>query len=236
MANLKERLAKKRKELESSRGGTFKFFRIVEGTTRMRACPVGEEKDWAVEAVVFYLGKEIGYVVSPHTWGGKCALMNAYNELSSSKKEADKKFAKTFKPSKKFFSAHYRYKDEKGKEVDDQSGIKLLMLTPGQYQDMIDLFLDEEQGDFTDRKDGYDIKHQRTGKGLTDTEYSMRPCKPSLAAKKFTKEDSDPEEMLKAITPTYKETKELLEKFLNIEPEDDDDEPKKKKKKRKTDI
>lgn len=232
MANLKERLAKKRKDLEANRGGTFKFFRIVEGTTRYRACPVGEEKEWAIEAVVFYLGKKLGYIISPHTFGGKCAVMNAYEELSNSKKEADKKFAKTFKPSKKFFSPQYRYKDEKGKEVDTDAGVKLLMLTPGQYQDMIDFFLDDELGDFTDREEGYDIKHQRTGKTMTDTEYSMRPCQKSKAYRKFTKEEIDVEEMVKAITPSYKETKTLLEEFLNIDPEEDDEPPKKKKKKK----
>lgn len=235
MASLKERLAKKRKQLESS-GGSYKFFRIVEGTTRMRIVPTGEEKDWALEATVFYLGKELGYVVSPLTFGGKCAIMNAYTQLSESKSEKDRKFAKTFKPSKRFFSPAYKYKDEKGKEVDIESGIKPLMMTGGQYQDCIDMFLDEEDaGDFTNTEDGYDLKFGRTGKTQTDTEYTVRQCKASPTYKKFRKE-IDLEEMIKGITPSYKETKELIERFLNIGPEEDDDDDAPNKKKKKKDL
>lgn len=237
MSTLKERLAKKRKQLEST-GGSYKFFRIVEGTTRMRLVPVGEEKDWALEATVFYLGKDLGYVISPITFGGKCKIMIGYNELSASKSEKDRKFAKTFKPSKRYFAPAYKYKDEKGKEVDVESGVKPLMMTGGQYQDCIDMFLDEEDaGDFTHPIEGYDLKFGRTGKTQTDTEYTVRQCKPTKAYKKFRGE-IDLEEMIKGITPTYTETKELMERFLNIEPEDDDDdEPKdKKKKKKKRDL
>lgn len=232
MASLKERLAKKRKEL-ASKGGEYKFFRIIEGTTRMRLVKVGEEKDFAIEATVFYLGKDIGYVVSPITWGGKCQIMKDYTELSTSKKEADRKFAKTFKPSKRYFVAAYRFKDEKGKEVDKEKGVKLLMATNGQYQDMIDLFLDEEEaGDFTDWENGYDLKFGRTGKTQMDTEYTVRACKSTPTYKKYRKE-YDPEEMLKELTPPYKETKELMEAFLNLPSEDDEeDEPKKKKRKK----
>lgn len=243
MSTLKERLAKKRKDLES-RGGNYPFFRVPEGSTRFRNVPVGEEKDWAIEATVFYLGKDIGYIISPITFGDKCALMKAYNELSSSKDEDDKKFAKRFKPSKKFFTPCYRYKDDKGKEVDEAAGVKLLMLAGGQYQDMIDLFLDDEAGDFTSRLEGYDLKHKRTGKGMQDTEYTMIACKSTKAFKAYTKEDHDPEEMLRAITPSYKETKEMLESFMNLDPDDDADKDTKKKgkssgdkkKKRKIDL
>lgn len=234
MASLKDRLAKKRKELES-KGGNYKFFRIIEGTTRYRGVPVGEEKDWAIEVTVFFLGKDIGYVISPISFGEKCAIMKAYTELNDSKKESDRSFAKTFKPGKKYMTAFYRYKDEKGKEVDEEAGVKPLMLANGQYQEMIDLFLDEEEaGDFTDPINGYDLKFGRTGKTKTDTEYTVRPCKPTKTFKAFRKV-VDLEEMVKGLTPSYKETKELIEKFLSLPPddeEDDDDKPRKKKKKK----
>lgn len=236
MASLKERLAKQRKDLANKSGG-YKFYRVAEGTTRMRILSTGDEKEWAIEATVFFLGKDVGYVISPITFGGKCAIMNAYNQLTGSKKESDRGFAKTFKPNKKFFAGAYRYKDEKGKEVDMEGGIKPVMLAGGQYQDMIDMFLDEDEaGDFTHPKTGYDLKFGRTGKTKMDTEYTVRPCKTTRAYKKFRKE-IDIEEMVKAITPSYKETKELIEKFLSLPPEeDDDDEPKKKKKKKNRDL
>jgi hypothetical protein len=217
----------------------------------MRHMPAEEEKDWSLEAVVFFLGKEIGYVVSPHTFGEKCAIMNAYNELVGSKKESDRKFAKTFKPNKKFFVASGKYEDEKGKEpiyTGDNNGIKPCMLAPGQYQDLLDLFLDEDEaGDFTHPDEGYDIKYRRTGKGMLDTEYSLIACKSTPLAKKWRKMiPVDIEQMVRDITPSYKETKALLEQFMNLDPEEDtktskkkksrDDDDEKPKKKRKGDL
>lgn len=235
--SLKERLADQQKDLKSRMGG-YKFFMIKEGKTRMRALPTGEENDFAIEATTFYLGKDLGMVVSPVTFGGKCAIMNGYNSLVNSKKESDRKFAKTFKPSKRFFSPHIRYKDVKGQELDVESGVKLLMLTTGQYNDLIDLFLDEDEaGDFTHPIKGYDIKYIRTGKTKTDTEYSIMRCNPSKLPKQFRGKDYDPTAMLKEITPSYSDTKDILNKFTQMEPEaDDDDQPRKKKKKIKKDL
>lgn len=239
MSSLRERLEKQKKDLKE-RGGGYKFFAIKEGVTRLRPLPVGEDKDFAVEAVYFYLGEEIKGVISPHTFGKKCAIMEAYNELSASKDEADRKLAKSFKPGKKFFMPVIRYKDDKGKEIDTENGAKLVILAGGQYQDLIDYFLDEtEAGDFTDAKNGYDLKFGRTGKGKMDTEYTVRACKPTPLARPFSKEVYEPEEMLKALIPTYKETKELLERFLKIAPADDDeaeDEKPRPKKKKKKDL
>lgn len=235
MASLKERLAKKRKEL-AQRGGSFKFIRFTEGNTRVRICSPGQEKDWAIESTVFFLGKKMGYVISPITFGGKCAVMNAYNELSSSKKTSDREFAKKFKPGKKYFAAGYKFKDEQGKEVDKETGIKPIMLVPGQYQDLIDLFLDDDEaGDFTDPENGFDVKMGRTGKGMTDTEYTVRPCKPTPAYKKYRAE-VDLEELVKAITPSYKETKELIEDYLNLDPDEEDEKQPAKKKKKSKDL
>lgn len=236
MASLRDRLAKKRKDLESSSQG-YKFFRITEGTTRYRIRNTGEEKDWAIEVTVFYLGKDLGYVISPISFGGKCAIMKAYNELAASKKESDRAVAKNFKPNKKFMAGAGKYKDEKGKEPDYESGTKPLMLAGGQYQDMIDLFLDDDEaGNFTDAESGYDLKMGRTGKTKTDTEYTVRACKPTPAPKKWRKE-IDLTAMVKGITPSYPDTKDLIEKFLSLPPdEDEDDRPKKKKKKKSRDL
>lgn len=242
MSSLKERLAEKRANLGKNSGG-YQYFAIKEGTTRMRHLPVGEEKEFAVEAVFFYLGIE-GHmgVVSAATFGKKCAIMNAYNELSQSKDPKDRELAKKFKPQKKYFSPVIKYKDEKGKEIDEENGVKLLLLTPGMYQELIDLFLDEDEaGDFTDIKTGYDLKYKRTGKGKTDTEYSVFRCNSTPLAKKYAKDIYDPEAMLKdGIIPTFKESQEILDKYLNIASttkEDDEEEetprPKKKKKVRR---
>lgn len=234
MLKLKERLAKQREELKS-RGGDFRTFLIKEGTTRFRLLPAGEEKDWAIEAVVFYLGKDLGFVISPATFNEKCAIMKAHKQLSDSKKEADRETAKTFRPTKRFYAPAIRYLDIKGKEIDKENGVKLLTITGGTYQELINLYLDaDEAGDFTDKVDGYDIKFGRTGKTKTDTEYTTLACKPTPLSKLYAKKVYDPAAMIREIMPTYEETKTMVEKFLSLAPDDDaDDAPKKSTKKKK---
>lgn len=234
MASLKERLAKKRENLKSG-GGNFKTFIIKEGKTRFRHVPVGEEKDWSIEATTFFLGKEIGLVVSPHTFGEKCALYNAYKQLSESSDPEDREVAKKLKPGRRLYSPVGKYNDEKGREPDSEAGVKLLPLTTGLAQELIELYLDEEFGDFTDAKNGYDIKYQRTGKGKTDTEYSIIRCDKTKLPKCWSG-TYDPEKMLRAITPSYKETKAMLDKFLSLPTEDETDEKSPKKSKDKSSL
>lgn len=224
--SVREKLEQRKKKIKESSSGGMEYFIIpADKTVRVRAVPVGEEREPAIEAVHFYLGQEIKGVISPATFGEPCKIMEAFNKLSKSKNDDDKKLAETFKPRKKYFMPVYRYKDEKGKEVDTQSGIKLLLLTPGLYASSIDLFLDEDDwGDFTDPKEGYDLKFTRSGSGLTDTEYSVKPCNKSRAERAFTKDITDPEELLRAITPSYEETESLLKQFLKLDEEDDIDE------------
>ncbi len=234
---LLKRLAKRREELKS-KGGGGSFFTVKEGTTRMRALPVGEDVEFAKEVTYFYLGLKLGGIVSPVTIGKRCALMEAYNEMSNSKNEKDREFAKKYlKPSKKYFSPHIKYKDEAGKEIDKDAGVKLLILSGGQYQKLIDLFLDSDNGDFTDPINGYDLKYVRTGKGKQDTKYDILPGKVSKLDKEFRKV-YDIEAMVAEMIPTYKETKAKLEEFLNLPQEgSDEEEPApKKKKKNKGDI
>lgn len=231
---MREKLLNRQKSLKDrSKGGNY--FTIKEGTTRMRHVPIENEEEFAFEAIFFFLGKELGGVISPATFGEKCAIMNMHNKLKESKKESDREFAKKhLRISKKFFSPVYKYKDEKGKEVDTEAGVKLLMMTPGMYQEAIEMFLDEDElGDFTNANEGYDLKYSRSGKGMMDTEYSVKPCKPTKAAKEFAKKEYNPEEMVRALVPSYEKTKELIEKFMNMGHDDDDQGSKKSSKKDK---
>jgi hypothetical protein len=224
-SKLMDRLKKKRAELKNKSGG-FAYFMIKEGKTRMRALPVGEEKDWAQEVVFFWLGREVGGIISPATFEGKCPVMRLYQKLSKSSDPDDRELAKKFKPSKKFLVPHIKYKDDKGKEVDTENNEKLLILTGGQYQSLLDLYLDEEQGDFTDPVNGYDIRYIREGKGKMDTEYSLVPMRPSKLPKPFSKKLYDPVEMTKKIILPYDELKQKLDEFISgAALEDDDDAP-----------
>lgn len=226
--SLLDRLKQKREDLKKGSGG-YAYYTIKEGKLRVRHLPVGDEKDWSIEATCFWLGPNLGLLVSPVTIGKRCALMEAYEKLSNSKDQDNRELAKKLKPKKKLFSPVVPYKDTKGKELDWDQGPKLLIMGPQLCGQLVDLFLDEEDGgDFTNLEDGYDIKYNRTGKGINDTEYTLikGETKAIKLPKEFRGKTWDPEEMLKEIIPTFKETKEKLEKFLNLP---DDEEPKKRK-------
>jgi hypothetical protein len=231
--SLKDRIAKQRKRLsESGDGGNMIF--VKEGITRFRPVFVGAENDFSAEVVHFYLGNEIKGVISPKTLGKPCAIMEAYEKLKNSKKESERQLANKLKPKKKYLMLGYTFKDEDGKEPDLDRGVRLALLAKGSYEDALDLYLDPEQGDFTDPINGYDLKLRRTGKTMMDTEYSTTPCKQSKAHKKF-RGPYDLMEYVRKAVPSYEQTEEIIERFLNLPPEDssDDDRLKKKKKKSK---
>lgn len=233
--SLRKRLEAQRKEL-ATKGSGGKFFSVKEGTSRFRPLPVGDEREFAIEATYFFLEGDIKGVISPATFGKKCHIMAAYTELSGSKDETDREMAKKFKPNKKYFMPVIKYKDEKGKEVDAEAGVKLLILTSGQYQELLDYWLDEDEaGDFTDVKNGYDIKFGRTGKGKMDTEYTTLNCKPSPTPKPYGKKVYDPEAMLKEIAATTDETKTFIEKYLKVSAESGDDDKGERKNRRSRD-
>lgn len=238
---LKKKLLKRKEAIKNSGGGLKGVILFQEGKKRVRFLPVGEE-DFAVEAKTFYLGNDIKGVISPATFGLPCGINETYEKFRKGD-ESEQELAATFKPGKKFYSPALAYKDEKGKEIDDR-GAQLANLTNGMYNELIDWMLDDDYGDFTDAKTGYDVKVKREGKTKTDTEYSLMKMNSSKLDKKYNK-IYNPEEMLKAILPTYEETQQKMAQFLGLEVEDlfskkkkkkkssEDDEPKKKKKKKK---
>jgi len=236
---LKERLAKKKKELKS-RAETGKVVFIKADTTiRVRILPVPEDEDFVAEIATVYLGKDIGGVYSPSTYGDACPVVEKYEELKKSKKSSDKDLAKKLVPKQKYLIPVVLYEDDKGKKISDKSPV-LVQITSGLYKEIIDLYLDEaEWGDMTDPKNGYDLKLTRTGSTMTDTEYSVKPCKNTELPKPFSKKKVDLNAMVKEIMPTYEEALDKLNEFLSGAI-DDDDEPssseKKKKKKIKKDI
>lgn len=232
-----ERLKKKKEELRS-KGGNGNITFIKEGTIRARLLPISEDDDIATEVTQFYLGAEIKGVFSPATFNEPCAIMEKYDALKETGDPDDKELAKKFSPKKKFLAAVILM-DSSGKKVDTEKGQTLIQLTNGLYQELIDLYLDEDEwGDMTDPDDGYDIKFTRVGTTMTDTEYSLKPCKNTAISKAYRKE-VNPEDLVKAVVPTYEETKTKIKAFLN-EPDEEDEAPvrkkKKKKKKRNADV
>jgi hypothetical protein len=237
---LKEKLRKRQEALKKG-SGSYDYFVIKEGTTRMRPLPAPKNKDWAVEIIHFYLGGEIKGLISAQSFGERCAVYEYWEKLKKSKKESDQKLADKIKPKQKYMAAHIKYNDDKGKDIDRKAGAKLLLLHKGMYQTLLDFYLDDEKGDFTSAKLGYDIKYKRQGTGQMDTEYTVLDCKPSRLDPEFASERYDPEAMAKELTKSYDESLEILEKFLKSEKkkpqgEDGDDEERPRKKKKKSDA
>lgn len=226
---LRKKLEKRKAEIKNSGGGAKGLILFPEGKKRIRLLPVGDDEDFALETTQFYLGADIKGVISPATFGEPCAIMEMYNELKKSKDDDDKELADTFKPRKRFLSPAIVYTDDKGKQIDDR-GEQLALLTNGLYNELIDWMLDEDYGDFTDPKTGYDVVVKREGKGQNDTEYSLLKKPESKLDKKYAKKGPyDIEKMVRDIMPSYEETQNYINQFLGLDP--DDEKPKKKKKK-----
>lgn len=223
-------LARKKKLAEKGTGNSFVFPK--NGTLRIRIVSAGPNEEFGLEIIRFYLGDHSVY--SPATFGEACPIMEKYDQLKASKDEDDKILAKNLIPSRRFVIPALIYKDEKGKELDYDSKPRLVMVPSSVYQDIIELYLDEDEaGDMTDPKTGYDIKIVRSGSGKMDTSYTVRPCKPTKLDKKYAG-TIDLEGIVRSQIESYEELEEKLEKFLNEDhsSDDEDDEPKKKSKKK----
>ena len=99
-------------------------------------------------------------------------------------------------------------------EVDYEGKDKGVLIPRSVYQDIIDLYLDEDEaGDMTDPRTGYDIKIIRSGSGKNDTTYSARASKPTKLDKKYSG-NVDLESIVRSQIKDYDELIIELEKFL----------------------
>lgn len=232
--SVREKMLARKKQLESKGNGSGLVY-PKEGVTRVRLKSPGMDQEIAIEIIHFYLGGDMGSVISPATFDEPCPFMEKYKELKESDDDDDKELAKKLVPKRKYIVGGILYKDEKGKEVDPDRVDKGIMIARGVYQDIIELFLDEDEwGDMTDSKEGYDIKITRSGKGKNDTEYTVSPCQRKPLDKKY-QGYIDLEKIVRGQIPTYDDLTSTLNKFLKVssddEDEDEDEAPKSKFKK-----
>lgn len=238
----REKMLARKKQLES-KGNGGGFIYPKEGTLRMRIKSPGDDQELGMELITFYLGGDMGSIISPATFDEPCPFMEKYKELKESSDDTDKELAKEkFIPRRKYVIGGVVYTDEKGNSLDYDGKDKAVQIPRSVYQDIIDLYLDEDEaGDMTDPINGYDIKIIRTGSGKMDTTYSARACKPTKLDPKY-RGNINLEGMVRAQVKSYDELSDILAKYLNESTDDVDDEeevekPKKKKKKKyKSDI
>ena len=142
--SLRQRLKEKKEDLKKRGQHSIIFRQKDEGTLRVRILPVGEDNEFVQEVMQFWLNKE-GSVTSPASFGEPCAIYEKYQELKDSKDEADLEIAKKLQPRNKFLMPVLVYEDQKGKKVDTTNSGKLLQITGGLYQEILDLYLDEDE-------------------------------------------------------------------------------------------
>lgn len=228
----KEKMLARKKQLEFKGNGSGLVY-PKEGTLRMRIKSPGDGQELAIEIIQFYLGGNLGGVISPATFDEPCPFMEKYQELKDSKDEDDKELAKNLVPRRRYVIGGIIYSDEKGSKVDYEGKDKGVLVPRSVYQDIIDLYLDEDEaGDMTDPKTGYDIKIIRSGSGKLDTTYSARACKPTKLDKKY-QGIIDLDGIVRSQIKPYDELEDLLSQYLNEDHGDDDDDDKSKEKKKK---
>ena len=229
-SSIREKLLARKKKL-AEKGTNSAFIFPKNGTTRVRILSAGPDNEPALEIVRFYVNGHS--VFSPATFEEPCPFMEEYKRLKDSKDEDDKKLAKKMVPSRRYALACLIFKDPKGQEMDYNAEPRLLIVPSSVYQDIIEYWLDEDEaGDMTDPKTGYDIKIERSGSGQFDTTYSVRACKPTKIEKSLLK-PVDLEEMVRSHIKSYDELESELNDFLNNDTsseDEDDDKPVKKKK------
>ena len=229
-------IERKKKLTEKGSGNGFVFPK--EGTIRVRVLSQGPDEELGFELLQFYNPK--GSIISPATFDEPCPILEKYKELKNSSDPVDQELAKKLAPKRRYIIGVTCYSDEKGKTIDQDRVGKAMMIPSSVYQDIIDLYLDEDDwGDMTDPKDGYDIKITRSGKGLTDTNYSVTACPRGRSPELKFMPEVNLAEIVRGMTKSYDELEEVLDELLNgaieteEDDEDEDDTPKKKDKKKK---
>lgn len=211
----REKMLARKKALESKGNGGGMIY-PKEGTMRVRLMNQGPDKELGLEVIQFYLGPKVGGVISPATFDEPCPFMEKYQELKNSKDETDQELAKDLAPRRRYIIGGTCYKDEKGKEIDPDRVCKPILVPRSVYQDIIDLYLDEDDwGDMTDPEEGYDIKISRSGSGKMDTTYSVTACPGKKPLNPKYVKEMDLEEIVKGMMKSYDELEEMLREYLN---------------------
>lgn len=230
-SSTREKMLARKKQLET-KGGGGGFVFPKEGTTRVRIKSQGDDKELGLELIQFYLEGE-GGIISPATFDEPCPFMEKYNELRNSKDDDDKELAKLLVPRRRYVIGGIVFEDDKGSKVGYDGQDKAVLIPRAVYQDIIDLYLDEDEaGDMTDPISGYDIKITRSGSGKFDTTYSARACRSTKLDQKYRGE-VDLEGIVRSQIKSYDELEETLNKFLREDHSTDDEESEKPKKEKK---
>ena len=76
----KEKMLARKKQLESKGNGSGLVY-PKEGTLRMRIKSPGDDQELGIEIIQFYLGGNLGGVISPATFDEPCPFMEKYPRM-----------------------------------------------------------------------------------------------------------------------------------------------------------
>ena len=162
MVNIDE-LRKKYAEINNQGGGgnsdfLSKFFMMDEGTSVVRVLPAKDEttQEFYAETAIHRLNDKNYHC--PRVKGGKCPVCDTYynmwKEINSIGKESPKgkelqDLARQIKSRKRYYMNVVDRRDE---------SVKILSVGQKLFGKVLDCFFDEDFGDITDMKEGWDFK------------------------------------------------------------------------------
>jgi len=153
MVNLDE-LRKKYEQIQNanSGGGNIdflkKFFMMEEGTSVVRVLPAGDtEREFYAETAIHRIDDKNHHC--PRVKGEDCPVCDLYYRLWKLDDESAHDLARSIKPRKRYYL----------NVVDRRDGsVKILSVGMKLFGKILDCFFDEDYGDITDLKEGWDFK------------------------------------------------------------------------------
>lgn len=238
-----EKMKRRMDEIQRRKeGGGDKYFKSVEGKNRIRILPPkGEDGDFCKEARLHYGLSEKPFGC-PRDLGKECPACNLARKLFKSTDPGDVQLARKLNAKLRFYCNVIDRKSEDPKP-------QIFSFGPMIHDQVLAYFADDEWGDITDAKKGYDLIIERTGTDL-ETKYTIRTAKEPSAVEdikalmkkyhdldeeiSYLDEDEINEVLQGAAGPTGKKKKkdedEEEDDSDSGDDSDDEDAPKSKKK------
>jgi hypothetical protein len=203
------------------------MWRPEAGDTTIRLVPYKHNPDYPITELMFYynLGKR-KVVLSPKSFGNPDPIVEFAEQLMGTGDTESWKAGRKMLPKKRYYAPII----VRGKE---KEGVKFWGFPNTVYESILNIIMDDDFGDITDPKNGYDIvvtlkDGKDTGKSYGET--SIRPKgKPTPVVSQADSElwptirDEQPELTELFSEPTYEELQTILNTLMNEVSEESSD-------------
>jgi hypothetical protein len=215
MSKIREQMRK----LKSRRGGIWKP-EIGKNTIRILP-PWSSEGLWYKESLTHYVKAEgkTRAINCPGIEGEACYICETRDDLRRSPRRSDQKQAESLRPELQYIVNMVDMENP-----DD--GVQMGKLSTGVVNELLTYFMDNEWGDFTDPRRGYNVIVVRIGAGL-QTQYSVKLSRKATRVKKTSWLNSLLDLDEKFVPASYSETQAIFgegDEEEEYEEEEDDEE------------